>query len=292
MIHFYHAPLRFVCAALTLMLSACQPASVLNTVTPSGSYQLTTDVKYGEHPRQRMDIYLPRDQPYQQQVVVFVYGGSWESGDKSDFPFIAQAFTRLGYITVLPNYRLYPEVEFPEFIHDVAAAIGALPDKLPAQCPSADKLILAGHSAGAHTAALLATDARYLEQAGASLEQISAFIGLAGPYDLPLDHEQVRDKFTQVEGNEANPVALATAQTPPTLLIHGLSDNIALPDHAERFKARLETLGIPVTLHLYPRRRHIDLVASLASPLRFWTPAYQDIQQYLQDQGLDKRCAP
>lgn len=284
-------PVLLTGVALTMLLTACQPARVLNTMVPSGSYQLTTDIAYGAHPRQQMDIYIPRQTPFKQQVVVFVYGGSWEGGSKQDFTFVAQAFARLGYVTVIPDYRLYPEVQFPSFIEDIAEAVAAVPEalndqRLVNQCPSGHQFILAGHSAGAHTAALLAVDPQYLENAGVDISQIRAFIGLAGPYDLPLDHEQVKDKFTTVEGDEANPVALAHAKMPPALLIHGESDTIAVPDHSVEFKERLEALGVPATLRLYKRRRHVDLVASLASPLRFLSPAYKDIQAFLEEQDL------
>lgn len=274
------------------LLSACSGTSLLNTVVPSGSYNVDEAIAYGDNQRQRVDLYLPDEKPYKQQVIVFVFGGSWEEGDKSDFEFVGQAFARLGYLTLIPNYRVYPEVEFPEFINDVAMALSALPQQLPASCPSGYDVILMGHSAGAHSAALLAADRSYLENNSASDIHISALIGLSGPYDLPLEHERVRDKFTRVKGDEANAIALAHDQMPPTLLIHGEADSVAEPQHAEKFEARLQALNVPVTLHTYARRRHVDLIASLASPLRFWTPAYHDIQQFLQQHGLDQECAP
>lgn len=293
-------PIAKLSAALcALLLAACSPTSALNTVVPSGSYHKVDDIAYGEHARQTMDVYLPSDGPLKQAVMVFVYGGSWEDGDKQDFEFIGQAFARLGYVTVVPNYRVYPDVEFPDFIHDIAKALAILPEQferadilqhLPEQqCVSGRQVILAGHSAGAHTAALIATDPQYLAEQQAEVELL-ALIGLAGPYDLPLEHERVKDKFTRVEGDEANPIALATSDTPPTLLIHGESDSVAKPEHAERFATTLRELGVEATLHVYPRRRHVDLVASLASPLRFWTPAYGDIQDFLESQGLDRTC--
>lgn len=287
---------------IPLSLVACSPTSALNTIVPSGSYDVYKNIAYAADERQRMDIYIPNEGPVHAEIVMFVYGGSWEDGDKQDFEFVGQAFARLGYITVVPNYRLYPQVEFPEFIDDIAMALGALPAEINAlhqqqaipspieQCPSGHHVILAGHSAGAHTAALIATDPQYLDRYAAET-RLSALIGLAGPYDLPLEHERVEDKFTSVEGEEANPIALATSATPQTLLIHGESDTVAKPEHAEAFASRLEQLGVHVTLKTYPRRRHVDLVASLASPLRFWTPAYDDIQAFLTERKLNQSCA-
>ena len=286
---------------VSFVLMACSPTSALNTIVPSGNYDTHKDIAYAGDERQRMDIYVPSQGDLHADIVMFVYGGSWEDGDKQDFEFVGQAFARLGYVTVIPNYRLHPQVEFPGFIEDIAKALGALPGEIAAlrdqqaipsaanQCPSGRNVILAGHSAGAHTAALIATDPQYLEHYARDI-QLSALIGLAGPYDLPLEHERVEDKFTSVEGDEANPIALATNKTPQTLLIHGESDTVAKPEHAEAFASRLEELGVHVTLKTYPRRRHVDLVASLASPLRFWTPAYNDIQAFLSERELDQNC--
>ncbi|RUO26512.1 alpha/beta hydrolase [Aliidiomarina minuta] len=285
----YFRPL-LIATTSAFLLSACSGTSLLNSVVPSGSYNVNDAIVYGEHNRQRMDIYLPDEKPHKQQVMVFIYGGSWEQGDKSDFEFIGQAFARLGYITLIPNYRIYPEVEFPDFINDVAMALSTLPQHMPGGCPSGHEIIIMGHSAGAHSAALLAADPRYLKNNAASDVHISALIGLSGPYDLPLNHERVRDKFTQVKGDEANAIALAHENMPATLLIHGESDSVAEPEHAHKFKAQLQQLEVPVTLHTYSRRRHVDLIASLASPLRFWTPAYNDIQQFLQEHGLNGDC--
>lgn len=279
-----------------LVLVACQPTRVLNTVVPSGSYHAHTDVIYGEHERQRMDIYLPQQEKIKEQVIVFVYGGAWDQGDKKEFEFVGQAFARLGYITVVPNYRLYPDVEFPDFIQDVAVAIAEIPATLQARnidnCPSGRQVILMGHSAGAHSAAMLVADPQYSHTAGIDDLTISALVGMSGPYDLPLEHERVKDKFSQVEGEEANPVALAHAEMPPTLLLHGGQDTVAEPLHTEKFAQRLRELDVHVDVHRYDRARHVALVASLASPLRFWTPAYNDIQAFLTEQQLDGECFP
>ncbi|RUO33375.1 alpha/beta hydrolase [Aliidiomarina soli] len=270
------------------LLTGCSGSAVLNALTPDGSYNLES-VPYGDHSRQQMDIYYPDDPQQRQKVVVFVYGGAWERGDKADFEFIGQAFARLGYITVIPDYRLYPEVEFPAFIDDVAKAVSQLEGAISASCPSAQSVILAGHSAGAHSAALVAADPQYLQAQGYS-GRIGGAILMSGPYDLPLDHSRVADKFSQANGNQANPVALAGASMPSTLLLHGRADSVADPEHSERFAQRLAELGVPSQLHIYPRTRHVDLIASLGSPLRFLTPAYGDIQRFLSEQHLDDWC--
>ncbi|MDQ2075995.1 alpha/beta hydrolase [Marinimicrobium sp. ABcell2] len=281
----------FFILAATALLVACQPVKVLNGVTPRGAFTLESDVPYGTEHRQGMDIYLPRNRPYRRAVLVFVYGGSWESGDKEDFLFVGQTFARMGYVTVIPNYRLYPEVEFPDFVDDIALAIARLSAEMPESCPEGLDVILMGHSAGGHTAAMLATDPKYLARNQGEEVQVRGLIGLAAPYDLPLDHELVVDKFTRVTDDaEVNPLALATAEAPPSLLLHGGADTTAYPYHTERFTARLEELGVPVTSHIYPRARHVNLLAGVASVLRFLNPATDDIETFLKAHGLSDTC--
>jgi acetyl esterase/lipase len=263
-------------------LTACQPTRVLNAVVPEGAFTVEKDLKYGDNARQTLDIYFPADRPPKETIVVFVYGGSWDSGSKDDFLFVGQAFARLGYITVIPDYRIYPGVIFPAFIDDVALATGQLDRLIPATQGMQRNIILAGHSAGAHTAALLATDSKYLERHGVQRSRVQGLIGLAGPYDLPLQNEEVVDKFSNVEGDEANPVSLATADVAPSLLLHGSADDVAEPEHSIRFAQRLQELGVPVESHFYKRVGHVSLVAGLASPLRFLHGAYAEIEGFLE----------
>lgn len=149
-----------------------------------------------------------------------------------------------------------------------------------------------GHSAGGHTAALLATDPQYLARNDGDAVKLSALIGLAAPYELPLEHELVVDKFTSVVAPEqVNPIALASADTPPSLLLHGAADTTVHQYHAERFSARLKELGVPVTQHIYPRAQHVSLLAGVARVLRFLNPAARDIETFLVDQGLATLCS-
>ncbi len=275
-----------------ITLAACQPTRMLNGITPRDTFSLKENLSYGPRERQKLDIYVPARQPAKKVAIVFVYGGSWESGNKDEFLFVGEAFARLGYVTVIPDYRLYPQAEFPEFVDDLALAIGQLDRLMPSDCPEGRELVLMGHSAGGHMAAMLATDPKYLERNGAQDVQIRALIGLAAPYDLPLDHELVVDKFQRVENDaEANPVRLASDSTPPSLLLHGADDTTAYPYHTERLADRLAELGVPVETHIYDGVSHITLLAGLATRLRFLNSARDDIETYLIQRQLDRNCS-
>ncbi|MDJ0740123.1 MAG: alpha/beta hydrolase [Gammaproteobacteria bacterium] len=284
-----------IMAWLTLVallgLTGCQPTFVLNQLTPRDDFVVQRDLVYGPDPRQRLDLYLPSTPSTNRAVVVFIHGGGWDSGDKDQYLFVGQAFASLGYVTAIPNYRLYPQVQFPAFIDDVALAVAAL-QRVPRAdaCTGQLQVILVGHSAGAHSAAMLATDQRYLARNRADVD-VRALIGLAGPYDLPLDDPGVIGKFDNLAHTlEANPVALASDATPQTLLIHGDADTIVGLHHTRRFQARLVQLGVPTTVRIYPGTNHTRVVGSLASALRFLNPARDDIAQFLERAQLDRHC--
>jgi dipeptidyl aminopeptidase/acylaminoacyl peptidase len=137
-----------------------------------------------------------------------------------------------------------------------------------------------GHSSGAHTAALLATKATYLQKFGVKTS-VKALIGLAGPYDLPLDLEEVAQVFGKADPQAVNATLNLPAHIPPTLLLHGEADDRVLPKHSRRFAEALQQAHAEVELHIYPKVDHVRVLASLAKPLRSLNPSYQDINAFL-----------
>jgi acetyl esterase/lipase len=265
--------------------SLMKPVDVLNFFTPSGSYHANS-FAFGNNPRQQLDLYLPDQQTIDKPLVVFVYGGAWKMGNRGEYTFVAQAFTRLGYPVMIADYRLYPEVTYPAFVDDIANAIAYIEHNtdVTGYTPT-HGMILAGHSSGAHTAALLATQTDRLTKAGVTLPLVG-FIGLAGPYDLPLDDEEVIPIFPNVTDQEVNPVLSVTSSMPKSLIIHGAKDDRVLPKHSKRFAKALEEHNVPVTLELPKDMDHVKVVATIGAPLRFLSPVYDEIKSYLNQ--LDK----
>ncbi len=111
---------------LVTAIAACSPLGVLNTLTPTAAYIATVDVAYGSDPREKLDVYQPSPQAVSQTprdgypVVVFFYGGTWVSGDRRDYKFIGEALAAQGIVTVVADYRLYPQVRYPDFLADCA----------------------------------------------------------------------------------------------------------------------------------------------------------------------------
>lgn len=266
-------------AALVVGCSSLKATDVLNFVLPSGNYDLK-QASYGNLPRQQMDIYLPKTNSGKPPII-FVYGGAWREGSKQDYAFVAHALTGLGYPVVIPDYRLYPQVRFPAFVTDVADAIQSLDrNALFLLGRPLQQFILMGHSAGAHTAALLATDTHYLRERGLDT-RLAGLIGLAGPYDLPLDDPEVTPVFAGFGPNAVKPVLNVHPGMPPTLLLHGLDDDRVYPLHTQAFTAALQQAGDAVTTHYYPGVDHVRLMGGIAAPLRSLSDTYQDVSRFL-----------
>ena len=131
------------------------------------------DVAYGEHDDQRLDVYALNDAK-RAPVMVYVHGGGWRRGDKSAVGRKAQFFTGLGWVLVSTNYRLLPEGKHPTNVQDVAQALAWVHDHVAEHGGDPERIFLMGHSAGAHLAALVATDERHLKAAGKTLALLRA----------------------------------------------------------------------------------------------------------------------
>jgi len=286
------APITARCFASLLAVlvlvggTACQPASLVNALLDDAHFRVERDLAYGDDARQQLDFYQPEGPAGREPVVLFVYGGNWREGDKATYLFVAHALTALGYRVAIPDYRLYPAVTWPAFVDDVARAVAWVSGP-EGPAPGAP-IILMGHSAGAHTAALLATDPGYFQRAGFD-GALAAFVGLAGPYELPFT-DNVRPVFASLdEPDPVQPVALDVARMPPTLLLHGADDTRVVPRHSHRFRDALASAGVPVRLEIYEGIGHVELVAALAANLRWLAPTYDDLARFLVNDDAPSR---
>jgi acetyl esterase/lipase len=281
--------LRFCRACLPallplLQLAACSPADLVNLVTPAEGYSVTRDIAYGPQARHRLDLYEPVTPAAGGAMVVFFYGGGWDSGSKDDYLFAAQAFAAAGLRVAVPDYRVYPEVVYPAFLEDSAAAVAW------ARAQHDGPLVLVGHSAGAYNAVMLALDPRWL--AGKSLTPCRALdgvVGLAGPYDfLPLDDAELEAIFVPPAARaETQPINHAKAAAPPLLLLSGTADRTVLPRNSLNLAAARRAAGGRVETGLYDGIDHIGLVGALSWPLRGTAPVLRDTLAFIAERTAD-----
>jgi acetyl esterase/lipase len=278
---------RAALAALAAALAAgCGRVAFMAANVPAvfGAYRRHPNIAYGAGPQHRLDVYVPNTLPVKPApLVVFWHGGRWSFGDKADYRFVGAALAELGYVTVVANYRHYPEVKMPGFMDDAARA--ALWAFAHAGEFGADphRLYLMGHSAGAHLAALVTLDPRYFAATGNPAPPIAGVIGLSGPYDfLPLVEADVRDMFGPPQNYpESQPINFVRSDAPPMLLLHGLRDDTVWPKNSRNLATALSARGVPVTLRLYPKLLHADTVAALSLPARGRAPTLAEIAAFV-----------
>ena len=276
--------LTLIAAAISA-LTACSGATLLNAVVPSGGYRLRPDVAYGPDPDQHLDVYVPRA-PWTgggpRPTVMFIHGGSWESGDKGMYKFVAEAMTSRGWVAVVPDYRKYPRVRWPSFMDDAADAFSWVSEHAAEWGGDSRHIIAMGHSAGAHMAALLAMDPRYLARSPHPAS-VAAVVGLSGPYDfLPITGPDIQDIFSTAGDLQlTQPIHFARAGLPPMLLLHGEADDTVWPKNTRNLAASLRESGSPVEEHIYPGVDHVRMVVSLAGPFRFRYRTLDDIARFV-----------
>ena len=277
---------RVAITAIAGALSACSAITfgIANAPAAFGPFERKADIAYGSDARQKLDVYVPKAEgAAARPVVIFWYGGSWERGSKSDYRFVGAALADRGYITVLPDYRLYPEVKFPGFLDDAAHAVAWVQQHAQEFGGDPHRIVLMGHSAGGHEAAFLAYDRRLLQKAGARPEWIVGLVGLSGPYALEPDTKILNTIFASPYSEaEWQPVRFVTPQSPPTLLVHGTADDVVSIKHAEKLRDVLLANHVRVETQFYPGKGHADTVAGMSVPARGRTPVLEQSVSFIE----------
>ena len=281
---------RRLSIAAVLALAACTAPGLLNGINrlvpgDPGARLAARGIAYGQLPRQQLDVWTPgRPQPGAGlPVVIFLYGGGWVAGSRQDYGFAGSAFAGQGFVTVVADYRLVPEVRFPAFVQDSALAVRWVRDHIAEFGGDPRRITLAGHSAGAYNAAMLALDGHFLTDAGVDPRTIRAAALLAGPYDFyPFTEPRGRDALgAWPRPAETQPIHFARADAPPLFLAAGTADSVVRPRNSIALAARLNAVGAPVELKLYPGRSHVDLAKALSKPFRRSVPVLADSSEFL-----------
>lgn len=272
-------------AVLGVVLSGCASvtAGALGALEPAFDVAVIRDVPYAPGPRHALDVYAPK-RAHDAPVVVFFYGGSWDSGEKSIYPFVGKALAEHGYVVVIPDYRIYPEAGYRDFLSDSAAAVRWAVDHAAAYGGDRGRLFLMGHSAGAYNAAMLALDGQWLEAVGLSAKRdIRGVVGLAGPYDfLPLTSPRLMTIFgPEAERAITQPINHVSAGAPPMFLAHDIGDRVVAVKNTENLARKLQAAGVPVETRYYDNLDHVRIIAAIATPFRFMGPVFADVVGYI-----------
>jgi len=266
----------------TILLLAALVVSAMIFVAAPATAQSAVEkgITYGELDRQKYDLYFPANITNETPVLFFLYGGSWESGNRGTYSFIGKAFAREGYIVAIPDYRLYPNVKFPAFVRDAAQAFSKIRARFPLR-----KIFVAGHSAGAHIGSLLTLDQKYLARHTLlPCADIAGFIGLAGPYEVPVINPRVGQIFPEETRAQSYPGNYARAKSPPVLLLHGAGDAIVLTRTSEELAKRLQANGNKAKAKIYNGVGHMNIVLSLSTFMGRVSQTKRDMLDFMERQ--------
>jgi acetyl esterase/lipase len=263
------------------LLVGCSPLAALNTLTaPDKGWELAAQgAAYGPDARQKLDVYVPEGARSRLPVVVFFYGGSWNSGRRADYAFVGKALASRGFMTIVADYRLVPEVRYPAFVEDGALAVRWARDNASTYGGNRDRIFLMGHSAGAYNAVMVALAPSFLARAGVPRSAIRGVAGLSGPYDfLPLDVNATKQAFGQwPKLDETQPVSYVARSAPPAFLAHGLDDRLVYPKNTISLSQKLRAAGVKVEQRLYEGVGHPGTLLALSRPFRSGSPVLDEV---------------
>lgn len=257
-----------------------------------GARLVTQGVRFGSH-GQTLDVWRAETAANadKRPVLIFWHGGGWVKGARQDYAFAGRAFARQGFVVVIPDYRKVPDVRFPAFVEDGAEAVAWVRDNIARFGGDPQRIAFSGHSAGAHTAVLLALDPRWLKAADVDPGIVKAVVGLSGPYDFyPFTTKRSIDAMAQYpDPKVTQPIDQARADAPPMLLVTSTKDETVRPRNAINLSRRLKALGAPAELINYRGLDHEEVVMALSVPFRSKGPVLADSTAFLNRHLRDSR---
>jgi len=256
--------------------------AVINLLVSRAGYCIHQGLAFGPEPRQKLDIYVPSELAAPSAVVLFFYGGGWQGGDRANYRAFGQAFASAGMVTVVADYRLYPEVKYPGFVEDAAGAMAFVRAHAARYGGDPDRIFLAGHSAGAYNAVMLASEPKFLAARGGNLDWIRGVIGIAGPYNfLPMRDPLYVDMFHGTNNTDSMPVHHVDGPRPPMLLISGSADRTVRLSNTHDMSERLKSFGSDVKVIFYEGVGHMGVILSLVRGFRSLAPLRRDMIEFI-----------
>lgn len=258
------------------------PAMLVDTidriVSRTDVVKVADGVRFGDH-KNKLDIWSTSSKSKAPRpVLVFFYGGGWANGTRTEYSYAARPFVEAGYIVVLPDYRKVPEVRFPGFVEDSADAVKWVQANIAQYGGDPARVNVAGHSAGAYNALMLALDPQWLGD-----RPVTSAISLAGAADFyPFTSKRAINAMSQFpDPNATQPVTFVRADAPPILLIHGTEDTVVRIRNSNSLYAKQKAAGGDITLRAQAGGSHNDLVLALGTLFRGYYPVVPESVKFL-----------
>ena len=222
---------------------------------------------YGDHERQYLLWYDSQSENRTKNIIFFIHGGGWNKGSPEFFKFIADFFTKLGFITVMPSYRLAPDYQYPDQEIDVFKALNKT-QKIIDDLNLRKNIIIVGQSAGAQLGALVLLNQKLQKEYKINNDFLNGFLSISGPLDLSRPCRTIRaEKYlygfvpTAQKRKKANPSNYIYSDfNTPVFCLHGAKDPLVPKDHSIDFieKVEIETKA-DTKLDIYENKHHSDL---------------------------------
>ena len=264
--------------------SPFSPVHLLNGITQK-DFSAKYNIAYGQQPRQALDVYMPFAKSGSTQlkpVILFIYGGAWTTGNKDDYLFVGESFTKAGYVTVIADYRLAPQHKYPEYVQDTALAIKWINENVQQYGGDSKKIIVMGHSAGAFNVAEAVDNKRWLDEVNVPVSHVKAVVGIAGPYSYDFRTDGSVNAFpSDATPDQVMPDRHIRVDAPPHLLLTASKDQRVKLLNTQKMYAALQQKNIPVQHQVIDGAGHVSIMGSVASRLYWYKPTRQVILDYL-----------
>jgi acetyl esterase/lipase len=225
----------------------------------------------------QLDIYRQKETNTVSPLLVFIHGGSWKSGKRSDYLVYLLDFAKRGYITAAVSYRLLEDGPYPACIEDITDAVSWFCRNGENYGYDPSRIALIGGSAGAHLALLAAygwkpsregTGENTVQE---NLFRVKAVVDIYGAVDLTTEYTRKRSQVTSLLAHcyeeapelfeEASPVHYLDKDDPPTMILQGTADRLVPVGQSDQLKAMLDKLEVPCIYHRLPGWPHtMDIV--------------------------------
>jgi len=222
------------------------------------------DLPYGDDPKQRLDLYLPKEPVAGAPVLVFFHGGGFAEGDRAHYGYIAAPFARQGIVTAIASYRLTSDGHhYPAQADDTKSAVVWLHRNVARFGGDPDRLFISGHSAGAIMIADVGVDRGWLEALGISRAAIKGIVPVSGSYDIG---EGSLDAYapTMALKRQASAVHHVNDPAPAAVIAFGTRED-GYREPSRVLARKLEEKGVAVALLALEGEDHKDTVMSLGT---------------------------
>ncbi|WP_394213098.1 alpha/beta hydrolase [Psychrobacter piscatorii] len=279
-------------ALATQSAQALSPLAIVNGITSSGGVGVSKDILYGDEPLQDLDIYYPKPlaQAMKAQsainsnypMVVFVHGGSWESGNKEQYAFVGQSLAQAGYVTAVINYRKAPEHVYPDYVEDAAQAIAWSIENATSLHADPSRVAVMGHSAGAFNAVAAVSNEDFLAPYGIKPTDVATVIGIAGPYSYDFRKFDSATAFApDATPDQVMPDRQIKGAQPPYLLLTAEKDKVVHPTNAIKMTEAFKKAGVTVETGEIEGASHATSIGAMAPPLRWVNDVRAQVLTYL-----------